>query len=510
MMNIMIVEDEPPILREIKSTIVSFASNYNVVKCCYNGYDAIEYLKSTSDRIDVLITDIQLPVVNGLELIEYVTHNHNNISCIILSGYNDFKYAQKAIKLNVCDYLLKPISEDELRNVLKKTYEEKCIKNIFPKKFRHTINNTTKTSTDTYYYLAYLCLGSYPNQSYCFSEDIDKQWEQIDINYFKETATKYCSDYWLIMGPSSSEKILLLSIADDNFKNVASFINKLFLDITNDHINITVSIFNKPITIHDISSPVHALQKYIQRNICFSKSKLFIYDPLSIDTMSQTDMSMFYIKTDKLVTLFQSKNILFFENELRAYLNLMQTHSLTQNWVYNLLNTLFTKCFSYCFSKINTITTDSHTTVNDIIFLSSSYETLYDNLKSIFYDMFQMIIEKNDSQDKKAIIIQIDRYIKEHYKEPINTKLIADHFNFTPAYLSKIFRDYKNISPADYITTLRIDKAKELLSPPSELLVKDVSSYIGYEDSLYFSKVFKKYTGMSPKSFQQNANTKNY
>jgi YesN/AraC family two-component response regulator len=100
---------------------------------------------------------------------------------------------------------------------------------------------------------------------------------------------------------------------------------------------------------------------------------------------------------------------------------------------------------------------------------------------------------------------QMSRYIEENYNKPIGMKRLAQKFGFVPSYLSKLFREYKGISPLDYITKLRIERAKVLICESDILLVRDVSRLVGYEDPLYFSKLFRKETGHSPSEYKNAA-----
>ena len=94
----------------------------------------------------------------------------------------------------------------------------------------------------------------------------------------------------------------------------------------------------------------------------------------------------------------------------------------------------------------------------------------------------------------------IDDYIRQNYHQQINTQVLADKFFLTPAYLSKVFRAYKQQSPVEYIAYLRVEQARHLLETDDTLNVKDVALMVGYEDPFYFSKVFKKLTGHAPKA----------
>ena len=127
MMNILLVEDEPLILRSLAGTIKSFQQNYQIVGSAYNGQEAIDLLSKKGNQIDVVITDIHIPVIDGLELIEHINQHFPHILCMILTGFSDFSYAKRAIQLRVFAYLLKPIDENEIQEHLKKAYEQKCL-----------------------------------------------------------------------------------------------------------------------------------------------------------------------------------------------------------------------------------------------------------------------------------------------------------------------------------------------------------------------------------------------
>ncbi len=119
MMKVMLVDDEPFIMQGLEVLIDWNALGYEIVKMASNGGEAYEYLKS--EQVDMVISDISMPVMTGLDLLKRIREEGlSDAYFVILSGYNDFKYAQQAIRYASMDYLLKPIDREELTDILKR------------------------------------------------------------------------------------------------------------------------------------------------------------------------------------------------------------------------------------------------------------------------------------------------------------------------------------------------------------------------------------------------------
>lgn len=119
MMKVMLVDDEPFIMQGLSVLIDWNALGYEIVKMASNGGEAYEYLKS--EKVDLIISDISMPVMTGLDLLKRIREEGlSDAYFVILSGYNDFKYAQQAIRYASMDYLLKPIDKEQLTDILKR------------------------------------------------------------------------------------------------------------------------------------------------------------------------------------------------------------------------------------------------------------------------------------------------------------------------------------------------------------------------------------------------------
>ncbi len=117
-----VCEDEPLLLERMRRKIDQLDCGFRVIGCADNGQEALDILADAG--ADLVVTDIRMPVMDGIELIRRVREQQPRLECALISGYGDFEYARTALRLGVCEYLLKPVSEEELRQALVRIREK--------------------------------------------------------------------------------------------------------------------------------------------------------------------------------------------------------------------------------------------------------------------------------------------------------------------------------------------------------------------------------------------------
>ena len=138
--------------------------------------------------------------------------------------------------------------------------------------------------------------------------------------------------------------------------------------------------------------------------------------------------------------------------------------------------------------------------LEDAFYYATSTQMLHDNLMNIFY-RFQDEQKEKPKVDSEEFFDSIRKYLKEHLDEPLSLQSLSEEFAISQAYMSKLFRKYAQQSYTQYLTALRMERAKQLMKEDGSLYVKDVAEMVGYRDQFYFSRIFRSYTGRSPAEF---------
>ena len=465
---VMVVEDEPPIQRSICQKIEETNKNFTVVAAIDNGKDALQYLKE--HPVDVMFVDMNLPIVGGKELLDFCSNEELSVLPVVLSGYTDFEYVKCAITNHAIDYLLKPLKVQELKLVLEKI-EEKIQKQYLKEKVQNLTDAVrglemfpTKempSEVNSSYSILLVSLGM------CLYEN-ERNYQEIFKNMDLEKAFSLIvppENFWLVDGKSINEKLIF--IRKDSIPDI-NHLNQFFRKVKCSDIIVTVVYYKETVELPDIFSTYHLLQKYTREHMIFLKNSVLIY---SSEEFRQ-DFSDLRNKIDCLILQCKNANI---DNIIESFAQLL--HLLTMRPIIQ------------------------KEALRNIKYFVSEIYKLYPGNREFFEveeDIFG--IAMYDSGDKKIIALKIKNYLDEMFRTNITNQLLAARFGFVPSYIVSIFKTYYGLTPMDYLVKKRIDESKFLLAN-SSLKIKEVANEVGYEDSLYFSKVFKKITGVSPKEY---------
>lgn len=513
MLNIMIVEDEPPIARSIKNMIESFGSAYSVTSTARNGKDALCQLEEAQQEIDVMFIDIQMPVMDGLTLMKEVSSQYPSIALVVLSGYKDFSYAKQALNCNAADYLLKPVSKDDLSAVLKvldkKINTRKT--NEFEQKIQLLLGGKSVEDLHfphgcSHYVAALVCSGAFPS----FSSDSwlpgRKLWQTIDLPLLLSDRCLPQTQVLSFPGKSCAEKIIVIFFSADSasLRQKAAEMHAWFISL--------FSFFKEtkyPITmiVSDPLSDISQIEDTINQ-FRISLSKKLIPGMSQIMTTMDASVSIPPEKTfladreNALKAAFISRKEEEFHTLLKSLFQFFEAFKYPQCLAEQVLNHLVLTC---CCDELPNIRTNTLVLdINKAASHSLSYDDFYHNILFVFeqYLSFQedtdFIISEHHSS---KLMTDIEAYLQEHYAENITNTTLSKEFGLVSSYLSKLFKLHTGVTPQKYLTSLRIEHAKQKIEQNPKRLIKDIALEVGFNDPLYFSRIFRKETNYSPADY---------
>jgi len=188
-----------------------------------------------------------------------------------------------------------------------------------------------------------------------------------------------------------------------------------------------------------------------------------------------------------------------FKIGLERLLQLWQGKKMPQLWVEGMIRRVF-----YMLQKSNNSVSNENECefmLDDAFFYSTSNEELLD---SIYFIMDKYLLNKPacvSKVDSPEFLEQIKKYLNKHMKDEITLQKVCKNFSVSQTCISRIFRKYENISFNNYLTNIRIEKAKEYMERDKNFFVKDIASAVGYKDQFYFSRIFRSITGVCPSDY---------
>ena len=488
MIKVLVAEDEGPISRNIIRAIEKNNSEFSVKYVAYNGKQAKKYLDK--EEIDVAFLDIDMPIYDGLWLLEYIKSSSMSVIPVILTGYQEFDYAQKALKNSAFDYLLKPLTKSSLTELLNRIKTElerrKREKLLTDSKIQHEVFEYKEGLTDLCY-IASCFLGG-PCKGVLLEDTKRRQKATHDFinNYLEERLGK--QDYWMANGHVESERLLFLSMGIKNYQEV---LEDIIRGQDGDTLPITVAVCTEPVKTEEISEAYKVLRNHAKGNIMLETSSIdfLIARPKAIESTARE-------RLDDILNQIQGSSATDQLLEILRQL-VLSTGTRRTDLEYGIKRFFLRLC-----EKIPTQTSfvDLEEDILTILENEFSCQGLFNKIKKILTDYFYIRVET--AENKKALSKEIIEYLDRNYHYPYSNQILEDRFGYSSSYLRAIFREEHGTLPADYLLKVRMEKARTLLKQCNQ--VKEVAEEVGYSDPFYFSKVFKKYTGLSPKEFIHN------
>ena len=492
---VMVVEDEPPIQRSICQKIEETNVHFQIAAAVDNGKDAIQYLNEYP--VDVLFLDMNLPIVGGKELLEYVSTEKKNVIPVVLSGYTDFEYVKCALANHAMDYLVKPLKSSELKLLLDKI-EEKFRKQQFEEKaqkLEDTVNGLEMSvkceKTQDSYQLYCMLLLTFGSSYGYFGEN---EWNYAEIYRELELEKKLAEvisheNFWVVDGKSANERLIFIRKGSEPDLNR---LNQLFKGLEYKLLTLTVVYYREAVELADIFPIYRQLQKYTRDHMIFLKDSLLVYAPQDLcpafsDRREEIDRLVLQCGSAGAEKIFET-----FTRLIRMLTIRPVTHKEAVRDIKYFVSRLCRKHPGH---------REYFELEDEVQFILENYcteEEIKKEFSFLIRDTFGAL--PGDPGDKTMLAAKMKIYLDENFRTNITNQFLAERFGFVPSYLSSIYKAHYGITPIDYVVQKRMDEAKKLLEQ-GDRKIKYIASQLGYEDSLYFSKVFKKVTGTSPKEF---------
>lgn len=500
MIRLMLVDDEPFILKGMRNMVQSLNLPVEIIGEAENGEQALVLMRQVP--ADIIILDIEMPVMDGFKLLEHISAEYPETKNIILSGHDDFEYARKSLKLHVNYYLLKPVMPEELKSVLLLLIDELEIKKDQMESaiLSDVIINAAKDIRYDFPYndfiLFYICVG--PMLGTNDFNSIDQHDLEMIIPARNVLGNLLHKDDkgWILNGRRPNEKILIIGLKHPLDGTERLLINKIIKYINLDCFPATMAIGTATGGLLSLPAEVFKLRKKIKEGMVIGKSQIFMPD----DAIESENISILLPDGMKVMQLMvQNNNLNGFKKEFLRIMDLCAECDCTQKTVVKTAEKIFQILIQYS----NNTSQSYFEEIEEILSTSMSLDDFTKGLMNKFEMFFPNNPEKvNNKYEQNEIADNIEKYMKQHISEAITLQMLSDKFSYSPAYICCVFKEIKGVPPLKYFTKLRMESAKELIRQQPAFKLKEVASILGFDDFSYFSRIFKKETGYNPTDFR--------
>lgn len=531
MVKMMIVDDEPIIRTGIETAVDWESLGICVVGNAGNGRDGMA--KALVEKPDIVITDIRMPVMDGIQFSRELREKLPKTRIVFLTGFNEFTYAREAIRIGADDYLLKPINAGELIRLMKRLADEvkresetvlsrtqetvllkenlpmmrnRCVKRFLNgelelDQFLNRAGALGMTFPGPEFLAVIFCIDYY----YQLIANGEREAELLKYamsNIAEETLGQHGS---VITCDEGEARLMLILNTAEEVRGIARSCKEVQFCMRKYYgVSVSVGIGKKADDISTLLMSCQTADEAMEAKIRQGSSRIIVGED---DPGKASDNIRLFLTPEE-------------EQSLRDALALLD-----KNRVYDMLEVIFENyvmkqdigrkgieqlCMHLVLIAMRQLEYfqispkeslgDNYYYYNEI----SKYETAED-LEMWLRDIYSSCLAAVDHQRNhkyKAIVAGGIAYASEHYGESIQVSDVASAVYVTPNYFSKVFKEETGEKFTDWLNKYRVEKAKRRMDAEPETKVYTIAEETGFSDYKYFAFIFKKYTGYTPTSYR--------
>lgn len=496
MYKVLLVDDEPFITKGLQAILDWEDLGFEVVKIAGNGAEALSYIKENT--VHLLITDIMMPKMTGLELIEEAKRIQPFMKCMILSGYQEFNFVKQGVKLGIENYLLKPVDEDELL---------KSIQTISQKLYRSFSSNqypgftTLKDNTLWRLVNGEIEKGEWQERLSLYNMNFLRSFYNVSILHFEyekdlelnKRMQTYIEDNYPATCFYNPDQELIIIFEADNKGDLLIYNNEL--------LNQYLAEISDEVGRHYLSMGIEVtsvgglIESYVvARELTLNKAVLedgvLITESLPIDKQKLLE-----VEQESKVQL--AKSIMDSREEVEKSVQLFfRNLQLEKNFVsHRVVRKYAMDLISFVHHSVRKEKYSNQTSSIEKLFHATNIQEIQNILEDYCDDLIDKMNQKDET--RSPVIQKILKYMHENYDQSLSLKTLSQRFYVNPIYLGQLFQKEVGMVFSDYINHYRLEKSKELLRD-TQLRAGHIGKKVGYGDITYFYKQFKRNVGATP------------
>jgi len=526
-----IADDEPKIIELIRKLGRFEEMGIEIIDECHDGVSALQSI--IKNNPDLVISDIKMPEKDGLEMIEAARSEGCTSLFILISGYRHFEYARSAVSLNVVDYLLKPISEDQLNETLRKAcaiLEQNSVTSKEKEEYRVMKDRETSEKLERFWrdvqdgrgsrtYTENFQAVETMNQAYgflftepCFKivlitsgmRALDRTAAVFSSETQRIVRESFSSCASISFHPSRFGVDILVNFRKEKEKEVDEAVSVLYYGIRSlseiyGDFNLNIGVSGRHETVTEMDTAMTEAFGALWARFTIHTSAVVHYgqvkdlkriNPNSIISEEEVRTAsdcIKYLRREELASVFDDiySRIPSFQDVYPADV---------------------TKAFSRLIdSSVKALPEEKRndfTAYADTAFVESgSYSRL---IKETYKRLDTFIVQEQERLQVKTKrpITEAVQYIRIHYAESLSQADVAEACSISTAYLSRLFKEEMQVGFQDFLTQVRIENAEKLLRE-TNLSIREIAAAVGYPDEKYFSKLYRKTTGIKPSEYRK-------